>query len=482
MTQQIEHPALGSITGLQGDGVIQFLGVPYATLEHRFAQPQLIEKVDVPEKKSLGKLPVFVFLHGGGFVIGSNAWPQYNLARMVKLSTDLGTPIIGVNVNYRLGAFGFLASSELQSAGFKANRGIRDQQAALRWVKKFIIGFGGDPGRITVVGESAGGVSATLHLLSEEPLFKQLVSMGGTSLLMKPLPPPVTEWIYAGVLKALGLSDLSVKDRIEALLNLPATDILTKVPPTFPLIPALDGDVVHSNLTFADWRNGAASNLPGYSWCKRAMIGDCQYDGSILAYMLLPRKAGIAESFRKSAETTLPDHPSVTQKLIDGYNITPNVRDDEAMKNILHFATDIAFYAPAVTLAQAWPANSAYLYHFNEPNPWDGSGKGEATHILDVAFLFQNYNEKLSDEQAASARAFAADMIAFVNENEPFQSHGTNKASAAQVYGIRTPGGVATVNGGKPEDYGRRSRIWDLAREVNLDQLAGVWDSFVAGR
>lgn len=156
----------------------------------------------MPEKIS-APLPVFVFLDGGGFYIGANAWPQYDLARLVKLSYELGKPVVGVQINYRLGVYGVLYSSTLRDAGVKANRGIRDQRTALEWVRENIAGFGGDPEQVTLVGESAGGVSATLHLQSTKQLFQQLVSLGGTSLLMKPLPLFVADISYSTVLQRL---------------------------------------------------------------------------------------------------------------------------------------------------------------------------------------------------------------------------------------------------------------------------------------
>ena len=102
-------------------------------------------------------LPVLVFLHGGGFGIGSYWWPQYDFSRLVRLSADSGHPLIGINVNYRLGAPGFLTTPELRAAGYKTNNALRDQRTALRWVRDYIKGFGGDPENVTVMGESAGG-------------------------------------------------------------------------------------------------------------------------------------------------------------------------------------------------------------------------------------------------------------------------------------------------------------------------------------
>jgi len=88
--------------------------------------------------------------------MGANSWPQWDPARLVKMSADIGMPIVVVSVNYRLGAPGNLTSEELRSDGYLGNNSLRDQRCALKWVKKFIGGFGGDGENVTVFGVSAG--------------------------------------------------------------------------------------------------------------------------------------------------------------------------------------------------------------------------------------------------------------------------------------------------------------------------------------
>ena len=117
-----------------------------------------------------GKLPVFAFIHGGGFINGSGMFPQYDMARFVRLSVKEGKPCIAVSLNYRLGAPGFLTSKSLQAAGYKANNAFLDQRTAQLWLQKHIAGFGGDPENVTLAGESAGGISVCYHLFSREPL------------------------------------------------------------------------------------------------------------------------------------------------------------------------------------------------------------------------------------------------------------------------------------------------------------------------
>ncbi len=103
--------------------------------------------------------PVLVWIHGGGFVNGSG--DIYNARRMVSRGD-----IVVVTVNYRLGALGFLAHPALGPAGDVGNYGLADQQAALHWVRDNIAGFGGDPAKVTIAGESAGGMSVCDHLVA----------------------------------------------------------------------------------------------------------------------------------------------------------------------------------------------------------------------------------------------------------------------------------------------------------------------------
>lgn len=103
--------------------------------------------------------PVMVWIHGGGFANGSAA--VYD-ARWLAARGD----IVVVTVNYRLGSVGFLAHPALGPAGEVGNYGFADQQAALRWVRDNIADFGGDPGRVTLAGESAGGMSVCDHLVA----------------------------------------------------------------------------------------------------------------------------------------------------------------------------------------------------------------------------------------------------------------------------------------------------------------------------
>ena len=110
------------------------------------------------------RLPVMVWIHGGGFITGSGSLPAGNGENLSRREN-----VVVVSLNYRLGVFGFLAHPELSAEsahGVSGNYGLLDQQAALRWVRRNIAAFGGDPRRVTIFGQSAGGQSVIAQLVS----------------------------------------------------------------------------------------------------------------------------------------------------------------------------------------------------------------------------------------------------------------------------------------------------------------------------
>ena len=131
-----------------------------------------------PAKTAEEKLPVMVWIHGGGFYAGAASQPIYNGSELAKQG------IIVVGINYRLGPFGFLAHSALSEENpskTSGNYGILDQLAALKWVKENISVFGGDPENVTIAGQSAGGVSVSLLMCSplSAGLFNKAIAESG---------------------------------------------------------------------------------------------------------------------------------------------------------------------------------------------------------------------------------------------------------------------------------------------------------------
>ncbi|GAB3680510.1 carboxylesterase family protein [Salinisphaera aquimarina] len=204
--------AQGAVVGVEEDRQLSFKGVPYAaapTGERRFALPQPAPRrsqrlaanafgspcpqgggtfgipstdedclfLNIYTPKADGSYPVMVWIHGGAFVTGSGG-ANYNPLRLVDKD------VVVVTINYRLGAFGFLAHPALTAASEDAGSGdygLMDQQAALQWVQDNIANFGGDPDNVTVFGESAGGHSVLSQLASPAAagLFDQAIVESG---------------------------------------------------------------------------------------------------------------------------------------------------------------------------------------------------------------------------------------------------------------------------------------------------------------
>lgn len=140
----------------------------------------LTVNVWTPAQPSAAPPPVLVWIHGGAFVLGSGVDDAYDGQALSE-----ATGAVVVTMNYRLGPFGFLALPELKSEDSShpstGGYGLEDQRAALQWVKTNIAAFGGDAGRVTLFGESAGGMSTCMHLVSprSKGLFQRAIIESG---------------------------------------------------------------------------------------------------------------------------------------------------------------------------------------------------------------------------------------------------------------------------------------------------------------
>jgi para-nitrobenzyl esterase len=208
----------GVVEGLTEDGIGVFKGIPFAEPpvgDLRWKAPQPVKKwkgvlkadkfapscpqmtfdfpgapkMDVsedclylnvwtPATSTKEKLPVMVWIYGGGFAMGSTAYPVNSGEQIAKKG------VIMVSIAYRVGALGFMAHPELSAEtknGVSGNYGLLDQLAGLKWVQKNISAFGGDPGKVTIFGESAGGISVSMLCASPlaKGLFKGAISESG---------------------------------------------------------------------------------------------------------------------------------------------------------------------------------------------------------------------------------------------------------------------------------------------------------------
>jgi carboxylesterase type B len=205
------------------------------------------------------KLPVYFYIHGGGFGFGAGTDPIWGMylsrpsvhlpartevvvvadpTRLVQCALALYKPFIAVVINYRLNLFGFAASSSIVAAqeGPRlkgCNFGINDQKIALKWVSSNISSFGGDPRNITLGGQSAGGCSVHTHVLEarsrrEPPLFERAIIQSGafTSVGIGPVPLEECDKRWHTLCEYFGLTDQPEHQRMAVLQKLPAADLI----------------------------------------------------------------------------------------------------------------------------------------------------------------------------------------------------------------------------------------------------------------
>ncbi|EAW23619.1 putative carboxylesterase [Aspergillus fischeri NRRL 181] len=224
------------------------------------------------------KLPVWVFIQGGAYATNSNA--NYNGTEVVQES---GNNIVFVNFNYRVGALGFLAGEEVQRDG-DLNVGLLDQREALKWVKKHIRQFGGNPDHVVIHGASAGGGSVSFHL----------TAYGGRNddLFVGAIPespwwaPQVTisesEVLYHRLLQAVGCSTLACLRSVDASavqkanLNAPDQSSISYPAGLGKFWPVIDGDLVRDRL-YASFEKGKFIRVP-------LMVSSDTDEGSSFAY------------------------------------------------------------------------------------------------------------------------------------------------------------------------------------------------------
>jgi len=173
-----------------------------------------------PGSNADSKLPVIVFIYGGGGTIGSSGMANYDGEQVARRGA------VFVNFNYRLGILGFMAHPELtrEQGGHSGNYGYLDQHAALKWIQRNIARFGGDPGQVVISGQSAGAGAVAQQIFSpmSKALFRGAVMLSSCSYTGSNMPLADAEAIGLEVQKALqanGLDDMRQvpADRILAL-------------------------------------------------------------------------------------------------------------------------------------------------------------------------------------------------------------------------------------------------------------------------
>lgn len=463
MTVVVDTPS-GRLAGREADGVRAFLGVPYARPPVgplRFAAPEPAPPwsgtrdatafgASAPQAPmvlplpgmDVGRMdedclhlnvyapaggaprkPVLVWIHGGGFVIGSGSQEVYDGARLARR----GDAVV-VTVNYRLGALGFLHLADVCPGleGAVSNPGLRDQVAALEWVRGHIGAFGGDPENVTLFGESAGGMSVAtlLAMPSARGLFQRAVPQSGACHHFH--APETATRVAEALLEALGIER---RDAARALRELPAQKLVEAQTQTtlalgttiglLPLQPVVDGDSLPAP-ALQEVRSGSAAGV--------ALLTGTTRDEWKLFTLMDP-------SLRSLDEVSLLARLGRDVPEVDAATLYATYRDARRRRGEPHapielyaaIHTDRSFWVPAVRLAEAQAAHEprTFVYRVDQESPMLGGALG-ACHAVELPFVFGTHELPGGDQfagrgpqvEALSARMMDA-WLAFARTGDP---------------------------------------------------------------
>jgi para-nitrobenzyl esterase len=419
----------GKVQGTMVGGTQRYLGIPYAAppvgaLRWREPQPvktwqgvrrcdavgpecpQVVLKLNkkkappmsedclylnvwTPAKSPGARLPVMLWIHGGAFQLGSGGLPLYDGQKLAERG------VVVVNFNYRLGPFGFLAhplltnESQNHSSG---NYGLLDQQAAMRWVQRNIAGFGGDPSRVTIFGESAGAMSVLDQMVSPlaSGLFHQAISESTLFIdhgLLMHATRPLAQAEDLGVKYSQEIGCSTAPDVLAAMRAKPAKDLLSIKLLTQPgvfimdpkFVPTVDGWVIPADpgTLVAQGKQAAVPLLLG-SNLKEGNLFTVASPAEIDAMSVETYQQKIREYFGSYADQVLAMFP-----VHDRTEIRPQLSD---VFTAFDF-TSVARYAAREQIAKG---QRVFLYQFDRTPPLSKSSLLGPCHGSELAFVFGN--------------------------------------------------------------------------------------------
>lgn len=273
------------------------------------------------ESAGLGPFPIMIWLHGGGFVYGGNEYPIYDGARLAAFAAKRGTPVLICAMNYRVNHGGFLASKDIQkdleADGYSGvgNFGLTDQVVGLDWVQNHISYFNGDKTNVTVMGESAGSISVTSHMVSPlQPIFHRAICMSGQ-------PTTVFQWTlaqherrYQKLLKRLNIDNTQpgALSKLRAISERDLADAVNAFEDAgFPVgLPCIDG-YYFTDPTPLDYTKKLPPTL------RSMMVGHVRDEGS--PFYKVGMKYNF-DQFRKKLLARMSD--AEVQKVLEIYNLS----------------------------------------------------------------------------------------------------------------------------------------------------------------
>jgi para-nitrobenzyl esterase len=424
----VVHTAAGDLRGTTEGGVGVWRGVPYAEQpvgQRRFLTPAPLEPWPgvrdalehgplPPQSKSFvgggrddpkvrdeacltltvwspdtsGSLPVMVWIPGGAFVFGAGQFQLYNGSRLAANGS-----VVVVNVTYRIGVFGGFELGDL-GEGFDDNLALRDQIAALRWIRDNIASFGGDPDRVTVFGESAGGSSVLALLASPaaDGLFRRAIAQSPA------LPLIADRELRAKraheFLQRLGVSADDVKDLPQRQLRRAAGRLQLKSAATTPTLAyglTYGVDLLPKHPVDAA-RTGALAKIP-------LIIGTNSHEASMFAWTKPPMLPTTTASIDAYINRVAPE---AREQLLAAYPAYPRRRE------LVAFGSDVMFGAPTWAFADAYSAHApTHMYrfdHFGFSLRMLGLG---ATHGSEIVHIQHSYSSFLGRKMHPLGRRLA---------------------------------------------------------------------------
>ena len=420
----IAETSAGKVEGTEENGLRVFRGIPYAAPpvgDLRFRPPQPVEAwegvraatafspiapqvsnpvlddllppPDPPQPQSEdclylnvwtpgldGARPVMVWIHGGAFTIGSGSEAYYDGANLASRGD-----VVIVTINYRLGAFGFVNLPALGETNF----GMRDQIAALRWVRENIANFGGDPGNVTIFGESAGGMSVGSLMASPEAagLFHKAIPQSGAA--HNALTMEETEATGRLFAEKLGvdpgdvdaLRAASTEDVLAASVAvdpLASGDMSGAASPTpqMPFQPVIDGQFL-SKLPIEHIREGSADGIA-------TLVGSLDEEMKMII-AVVPEDPS-EEDVIAGLSAMHPDGRAAYA----AYRAARRERgeDDSPGEIFIAVIGDVMLRLPGLRLADAQTSRAptyAYLFDWKSPGL---DGKLGSCHALEIPFVF----------------------------------------------------------------------------------------------
>ena len=354
------------------------------------------------------KRPVMVWLHGGAFSYGSANSERLRGSRLAKRGD-----VVVVTVNHRLNIFGHLDLSEIGGEAFSksGNAGTLDMVAALEWVRDNIAQFGGDPGNVTIFGESGGGgkVSTLLAMPCAAGLFHKAIIQSGATIRHRTRARALK--LTSLVLKELGIGE----NAVARLRSLPVAALLAAIKPAeralgasehrffdrYPFGPVVDGDVLPNHpfdpaapaimrdipLLIGDMKDEMASFLAPDDLVWNRTLSESQMEERVRA-VAGDRTAEVVETYRRA-------YPGAS-----------------AADRLIATATDSNFRIRSLTLATRRAANATapvWMYSFEWESPVLG-GKMKAPHAMDVPFTFDTIDLTSATGDSDIAKHLAATM------------------------------------------------------------------------